>query len=509
MSKIAKTTIILMIITILSKVLGFVKELILSSFYGASMYSDIYILTSSIPTTIFAGIGLALSTTFIPMYYEVESKNKDKYLFTNNITNIIFLLSILLLIIVFIFSENIIKIFAIGFKGKQLSLAVEFLRIMVIGIPFIGLSNIMTGFLQAENDFITPSIILIPYNIIIVFSILLSLNNIYFLPIGTLIAILSQIFIQLPSILKKNYKYKIYIDIKDEYIKKMIWLVMPVFIGVGVNQINSMVDKTLASTLVEGSISALNYANKLNGFVMSLFITTISTVIYPILSKLSIKDNKEKFTNYAVQSVNSVILLVTPVSVGAIVLAKPIVKLLFQRGEFDDRATSITAIALTMYSIGMIGFALRDILGKIFYSIQDTKTPMINGAIAMGVNIVLNIILVKYLEIAGLALATSLSSILSIFLLFKSLKKKIGDFGKDKIVKVTIKSVLASTIMGIVTYFSYNLLLNILGIGFIQEVIVLFISTLIGAIVYGILIIVLKIEEVNLITNKIKNNLCS
>lgn len=268
-----------------------------------------------------------------------------------------------------------------------------------------------------------------------------------------------------------------------------------------------MIDRTLASTLVEGSISALNYANKLNGFVMAMFITSVAAVIYPMLSKLSSEDNKEKFTSSVVQSINSVILLVIPISVGAIVLATPIVKLLFQRGEFDARATSMTAIALIMYSIGMVAFGLRDILGKVFYALQDTKTPMINGAIAMIMNIVLNIILVKYLQLAGLALATSISAIVCIFLLFGSLKKKIGYFGQDKIMKTTIKSMVSAVIMGVVTYFAYDIVSNLFGLGFIKEAISLVVSVGIGAITYGILVVVLKVDEVNIIISMMKKKL--
>ena len=287
----------------------------------------------------------------------------------------------------------------------------------------------------------------------------------------------------------------------------MSWLIGPVLIGVAVNQINTMVDRTLASTLVEGSISALNYANKLNGFVMALFITSVGAVIYPMLSKLSSEDNKEKFISSVVQSINSVILLVIPISIGAIVLATPIVKLLFQRGEFDARATSMTAIALIMYSIGMVAFGLRDIIGKVFYALKDTKTPMINGAIAMIMNIVLNIILVKYLQLAGLALATSISAIVCIFLLFGSLKKKIGYFGQDKIIKTTIKSIVAAVVMGIVTYFVYNIVSNLLGLGFANEAVSLAISVGVGAITYGILVVVLKVDEINVITDVMKKKL--
>ena len=324
---------------------------------------------------------------------------------------------------------------------------------------------------------------------------------------GTLIGIATEFLFQFPFAIKSGYKYQPYINIKDKYIKKMSWLIGPVLIGVAVNQINTMVDRTLASTLVEGSISALNYANKLNGFVMALFITSVGAVIYPMLSKLSSEDNKEKFISSVVQSINSVILLVIPISIGAIVLATPIVKLLFQRGEFDARATSMTAIALIMYSIGMVAFGLRDIIGKVFYALKDTKTPMINGAIAMIMNIVLNIILVKYLQLAGLALATSISAIVCIFLLFGSLKKKIGYFGQDKIIKTTIKSIVAAVVMGIVTYFVYNIVSNLLGLGFAKEAVSLAISVGVGAITYGILVVVLKVDEINVITDVMKKKL--
>ena len=510
MSKVAKATLGLMIATIIAKVLGFGRELVLASSYGASMYSDAYLTAMNIPVVIFTIIGTTLGTVLIPMYFEVNSDLGEKKAlnFTNNVFNIVIAICIVLAILGFIFTEPLVKVFAMGFEGQTLKVAIDFTRITIIGIVFTGLSYVMTAYLQIKNNFTVPGLISVPKNIIIITSIILSVKYYPYIMIwGTLIGIATEFIFQLPFAIKNGYKYQLYINIKDKYIKKMSWLILPVLIGVAVNQINTMVDRTLASTLVEGSISALNYANKLNGFVMALFITSVAAVIYPMLSKLSSEDNKEKFTSSVVQSINSVILLVTPISIGAIVLATPIVRLLFQRGEFDARATSMTAIALIMYSIGMVAFGLRDILGKVFYALQDTKTPMINGAIAMAMNIVLNIILVKYLQLSGLALATSISAIVCIFLLFGSLKKKIGYFGQDKIIKTTIKSILSAVIMGIVSYFAYDIVSNLLGIGFMKEAISLVIAIGIGAITYGIFIVLLKVDEINIITDRINKKL--
>lgn len=169
-----------------------------------------------------------------------------------------------------------------------------------------------------------------------------------------------------------------------------------------------MLDGSLASGLGDWVITALNNANRLNGFVMGLFIATLGAVIYPTLSKLSNENNKEKFAESVATSVNCVNLLVVPATVGAILLATPVVRILFQRGVFDGRSTSLTGTTLVFYSVGVIGFGLRDILGKLFYSLKDTKKHMINGIISVILNIILSRALAKVMRHGRLALDTSL-----------------------------------------------------------------------------------------------------
>lgn len=510
MSKVARATLGLMIVTMISKVLGFGRELALTYVYGASASSDAYITAVSIPTILFASVGTALATTFIPVFYEVDKiGGREKSLkFANNVVNIVILITVTLAILGFIFAEPLVKIFAMSFTGEKLELTVEFTKIMIFGVIFIGLSNIMTSWLQISGSFTIPGMIGFPYNIFIIGAIILSSNgNTSIMAIGTLIGIASQFLFQLPFAIKNGYKYKLYINITDEYIKKMIWLIVPVFIGVGVNQMNAIVDRSLASTLGDGVITVLNSANRLNGFVLGLFISTIAAVIYPTLSKLSNENNKEKFAESVTQSVNTVILLIIPISVGAIVLAEPVVRIVFERGAFNSEATHMTAIALGGYSIGMIGFGLRDILSKVFYSLQDTKTPMVNGALAMGMNIVLNLIFIKFLGYAGLALATSLAALICIILLFISLKKKIGYFGQDKILNTFFKALIASSVMGVVTYFIYNLFSGMLGLGFISKVISLGVSVGAGVIVYAVSVKILKVEEIDMLIDMVKKKI--
>ena len=507
MSKVAKTTIGLMIVTMLSKVLGFGRELALTYVYGANAISDVYITSLSIPSILFSTIASALSTTFIPLFLRIDkSKGRNKsLLFANNVFNIVIVLTILMAIFGFIFVQPLVKLFAMSFEGEKLSLAVDFTRIMIFGIVFIGLSNLMSAWLQISGNFTIPGMISFPYNVLVIGGILLSVvGDVRIMAIGTLIGMASQFLFQLPYAIRKGYKYQLYINIRDKDIKKMIFLIMPVFLGIAVNQLNAIIDRSLASTLGDGVITVLNSASRLNSFVMGIFIGTISSVIYPMLSKLSNEDSKNEFIKVITHSVNTVILLIIPISVVAIILAEPVVRIVFERGAFDSNATNMTAIALACYSIGMIGFALREILNKVFYSIQDTKTPMINGSIAMVMNIILNIIIIKFLGYAGIALATSISSLICIVLLFNSLNKKIGYFGQDKIRNTMIKSLISAGIMGVITNISYKYLSSILESGFTKGVIPLFGSIGIGGGVYGLLLIVLKVEEVKIIIDMLK-----
>lgn len=510
MSRIARTAIGLMFVTMIAKILGFARELVLASAYGTSSYSDAYLAALNIPNVIFSIIGIGLTTTFIPIYYEIinDFGEKEGLKFTNNVFNIVTIICIAISTIGIICAEDLVRAFALGFEGETFELTLNFTRIFMLGLIFIGVNNIMTSYLQIKGNFLIPGLITVPCNIIVITSILLSTKyGLNIMGYGTLIGTIGQFLFLIPFAYKHEYRFKFFLNLKDKYIKKMLFLVGPVLIGVAVNQINVMVDKTIASTLVEGSISALNYSNRLNLFVTGLFITSISSVIYPMLSKLYCEDNKDKFIDSVVKSINSIVLLVIPISIGAIVLANPIVEILFKRGAFDERATQMTSTALVFYSIGMIGFGLREILGKIFYSLKDTKTPMINGSVSMIMNIALNIFLVKFMGYSGLAFATSISGIICTMLLFRSLKKKIGYFGQKIIIEVAFKSILASFIMGVITYVTHQLLSNMLIEGFIYDAISLLTSISIGFLVYIMLVFLFKIKEVRVLLELLRKKL--
>lgn len=499
-----KTTFILMIITVVSKVFGFGRDITLSYYYGTSNISDAYLISTTIPMVIFSFIGTGITTGYIPLYSKIERMygEEEGNRYTNNLINLLIILCTIIIILGFLFTNQIVKLFASGFKEETLALAVQFTKISLLGIYFTGLRYIFSGFLQIKENYKIPALIGFPMNLLIILSVILSSRiNILILSIGSVIATASQLLLLIPFIYKKGYKYKLVLDIKDKHIKKMIHIAIPVIIGVSVNQINVLVDRTIASGISVGGISALNYANRLNSFVQGLFVSTIVTVIYPVISKMVAENNISGLKKSISEAISSINLLVIPATIGAMIFTEPIVILLFGRGAFDSQAISMTSYALFFYSLGMIGFGLREVLSRAFYSLQDTKTPMINASIAVLINIVLNIVLSKHLGIGGLALATSISAIICTILLFISLRIKIGPFGLKDTLKSFIKIICASLLMGMLAKFFYNIFLNN-----VSSNLSLIFSICIGVISYFVIIYFMKIKEVKFIINAIKRN---
>lgn len=510
MSKVAKATIGLMVITLISKVLGFGRDLVLSAFYGATMYSDVYLVSLDISRLVFQVIGTAISTTYIPLFFDniKEGGEEQGNYFTNNVLNITISIGIVISIFAFIFAKPLAKIFASGFNEQALKLTVQFTRIILFGTIFSGLSKIMQSYLQSKGEYYISGMIGFPFNIIIIASIVLSKYfGLYILPIGAVLALASQFFFQIPRSKKRGYKYSLVYNPKDRYIKEMMMLTMPVMIGVGASQINTMVDRTLASQLAVGSISAMKYADRLNTFVLGLFISSITIVIYPMLSKLKSEKQYEKFNEYIKTSINVVILMILPITAIAIVLAEPIVVLLFERGAFDSAATQMTSAALAFYSIGLIGLSLKNVIANVFYSMQDTKTPMYNGVIAVVINIVLNLILVKYMGISGIALATSVSSIVCVVILLLSLRKKINGINFKSMTATFIKSIIATVIMAIAVKTSYHFGVGILSDSKIVSLLMLGISAALGGALYIVIVKVLKIDEIDYVFSSFKKKL--
>ena len=500
-----KNIAIIIFITIFTKLLGFGREIALTYFYGATAISDVYLIAQTIPSTLFALIGTGLATTFIPIFNKVQKEKGEEgaLKFSSNVINIVVMISSAIVVLVLIFTPQVITLFASGFDGETMKLAVTFTRISVFGIFFTAVIYILNAFLQLKNNFIIPALISLPMNLVLIFFYFIaSQYNDILLAYGLFFSIFIQFVFILPSVIKNRFKYYALVDFKNTYVKEMMLLAVPVVIGTSVNQLNVLVDKNIASTIIVGGISALNYADRLSGFVYGLFVVPVVTVIYPSISKLALENNLKELKSVVNQSLVSMSLLILPASAGAMVLARPIVEFLFMRGEFDAQAAMLTSQALLFYAISMLAYGFRDILSRVFYSFNDTKTPTINAIIGVTINIVLNIILSRFLGIGGLALATSISAIITAGLLFSSLSKKKLSLGFKNSLKKIVKIFIAALIMG----GAANIIFSALSIR-TSNTVALFAAIIVAGILYVGMIWSLKIEEVEKIIDLAKEKL--
>ena len=476
-----------------------VRESTLAAYFGASSDTDAYKIAYSIPGIIFVIINAAITQTLIPVYNErlkISGKEQTNR-FLNNIITLTGIITIVLILLCLAGSRIVVRFIAPGLDFNTMEKSIRLMRIMMPFSFFIIISNIISAYLQANEHFIPPALTSLPYGIIGILSIIFFHSyGIKFLGYGSAIAFLLMFVIQLPVVRMQGFKYRFIIDLKDESLITVKKLIIPVIISSSFSQIYMIVNRILASSLDEGSISALDYATKVNTVFFNVFTVPLATVLFSKLS--SNNDNKEKFIQYLNNALRIGTITSLPVTTGLVVLRVPIIRFLFERGEFTPYNTLTTSIALSGLALGTIGVTFSELLNRAFFALKDTKTPMFIGTISIILNIAISLSLVKKLGIAGIALGTSVSAIIcGCFLLFR-LRNKLKHIKGKSLLSVFAKSIFASIIMGVLISLIQNVLIpkTNTNISFISTTINLLISVSIGGLLYLVILYMIKVEEI-------------
>ncbi|QQK08848.1 murein biosynthesis integral membrane protein MurJ [Miniphocaeibacter halophilus] len=499
------TAFILMIITVVSKVLGFLKSVLLAKYFGTGMVADAFNFSLQIPTIIFAFIASGIATGFIPIYKKLEKE--EGYLianrFTSNLGNISIVIGIILLVFSEIFAGVLTKIYK--FTPETHNLAVNFLRITLISLVATSISTVYQGYLHAKNKFIVPALQVFILNTFIIIAIILGAKiNIYLLPIGLCIGTIVQYAPYIPAVKNTGFKWTAKIDLKDENIKRMIYLALPVIFGVSINSIGKLIDQGLATYyLSDGGLSIMYYGSQLSELVNAVVIGAVSTVAYTTLSSNAADGKISKFKNSILSSLNSMNILIYPAIVGLIIFARPIVNVVFNRGEWKPEATPLTILTLQFYSLGLVGIAFMNIFSKAFFSLRDTRTPTVNSLFTLVIDLVLSVLAANVIGLPGLALGTSLGSIIGAGMLIIRLRKKIGKFnGTKEFIIENLKMLAASLIMGLISYLVYGLLVDKLA-----TILSLIAAIIVAVVVYFVLIHIFKVEELENIISGFKSKI--
>lgn len=507
--KLIGTTILLMLVTISIKLIGFVREIIIAAKFGTTEVVDIFVAVQTIPTVILSILGGALAAVLVPMIIRLRSENEEVRLKTllNNVFSLTTLVMLVISILAFIFVEPIVDVYVFGFDEAARASTVELFQIVILTFVVIGLISLTSSVLNAYQIFVVPALGAAIYSLGIIVGIVFFADTygIKSLIIGYAIALVIQLVILLVTFVRRGLSFRFRIE-RNEDLKKFGQLLFPFLISIGVFQLNVIVDKMMASTLPEGNLAALNYAYRVTQLPIALFVGTLVLPLFPLLAEsIARKDTKD--AKMLLRRSNRLLgILLLPIIGVFIVLAEPIIAIIYQRGSFDEHSLKLTSLSLIFYTFMILPFAMRDIITRVLYSLQDTWTPVINSVFIVTLNIILMVIFVPIFGIIAVAGATSIAAIFGYIRIRYKLVKKIGRLSEGTITdKVWLRIIIYSIIFTVSSWLFYQGLLLVwpdpLGADLWLRTII---SIGLAGILYLLLIFRLDTEEINWLKSKIK-----
>jgi len=459
---IIKSTGIISMATCLSRVLGFIRDIVIAQLFGTGMFAQAFVVAFRIPNMLrdLAGEG-ATNAAFVPVLteYKMTKSDAEYWHLARVLLNVLIVSLSVITILGIIASPLIVRLIAPGFikEPDKLEITIMLNRVIFPYILLIGLSAYSMGVLNSLRHFTTPAFGSSLMNISMILSALFFCPRIGVmgLAIGALIGGAMQLGLQLPVLYKKGLRIKKDFVLFHPEARRILFLLLPRLMGTAVYELNIFIDTMLGSLswiVGMGGVAALYYSNRLLQLPLAIFGIALAQVTLPTMSAYSAKKDMEGVKRTLSFSLRVIFLIVIPAAAGLIVLGRPIIKILLERGAFDSYSTSITYSALLFYSFGLFAYAGVKILVNGFYAINDTLTPVKTAAKALAINTVLNLILMWPLKIGGLALATSIAGTFNFFFLLSLLQKKIGALDMEAIRDTFIRVLLASLVMGLAGY---------------------------------------------------------
>lgn len=503
--------------TLLSRIFGLVRDVVLAWLFGAGMAADAFFVAFRIPNLLrrlFAEGSLTIS--FIPVFTEYLYKHGREEAFKLARSSW-WLLAIILAavsVVGVLLAPLIVKVIGYGFSTfpEKYNLTVILTRIMFPYIFFIGLVALCMGILNALGHFAAPALAPVLLNLAIISAAILLSPRMEKPAVGLAIGVMIggglQLALQIPFMVRNGFHLLVRSPLYHTAIRRIAALMAPAVPGAAVYQVNILVGTVLATLLPEGSVSFLYYADRLVQFPLGVFAISLATAVLPSLSKQAAIDDMEGLRSSFSYALKLVFFITIPAMTGLIVLREPIVRLLFQRGAFDPITTRLTAEALLYYALGLWAFSGVRIVVTAFYALQDTRTPLKIAIISILVNILLSILLMGPMRHGGLALATSIASGVNLVLLLWVVRKRLGGpIGARDILGSVLKSTVSAAVMGCVIVFlaswatpkctgsTWHLVVWVLG------------SVVVGSLLYGTCAFLLRSRELVAMVDIVRGNL--
>lgn len=505
---IIKATGILASGTFISRILGFIRDILLAKILGTGFQADALFVAFRIPNMFRDMIGEGASnSSFVPVIseYRVTRSREEFWRFVVSVFFAATLILCLITVLGVIFAPAVVRLLAPGFISdpEKILLTTRLTRMLFPYLIFIGLTAYTMAVLNAFRHFVTPAFSPAILNVAVIAGTLYSARYlqepVYGIALSLLIGGALQLAFQWTPVVRTGLTWH-RPKLRHPGVAQVGKLLIPRLVGSGVYQLNVLIDTfcaSLSAIVGAGGIAAIYYANRLIQFPIGIFGLALASAILPALSSLAAGGNTAQLKKTLVFSLENILMAMIPASVVLVVLASPIIRVLFERGHFDAYSTAITSTALAFYALGLYSFGGSKILVTTFHSLQDTRTPVKVAAVCLVLTALLNFLLMRPMKIGGIALASTISSSVNFFLLFYLLKKKLGPLEsqfRTFILKILLAGgIMAAAVWGLKAGFRYA-----------NEIIMLAVAMGGGMVVYGMCCYVLGVEQAAKVFKKMR-----
>jgi putative peptidoglycan lipid II flippase len=458
--------------TITSRVLGLVRDQVLAFYFGAGDANDAFRVASRIPNLVrdlFAEG--AMSAAFVPTFTRQLTLHgrEQSWRLASSVINALLIVTGAIVVLGIVFAEPLVRLFAAEFSevpGK-IELTIYLTRIVFPFLTLVAVAAVLMGMLNSLGHFFIPALSPAMFNVAVIvislalipFADAIGVQPITIVAIGTLVGGLGQLVIQWPPLRREGFRYQPVLDLKDEGLHKVLLLMGPGTIGMAATQINVFVNTVLATGEGTGAVSWLDFAFRLMYLPIGLFGVSIATAATPAISRMVAEQDFARIRSTLANALGLMLLLNLPATIGLIVLARPIVAMIFEHGNFTAADTIATAAALQLYAIGLIGYSIVRIISPTFYAVGRSRIPVMVSAGSVLVNIALNITLVDVLGYRGLALGTSITAIINASVQLFLLRREIHGLNGSRLAASFARVMVASAAMAAVTWGAHELML--------------------------------------------------
>ncbi len=443
---------------LISRLLGLLRDVAIGAQFGTSGSYDAYVAAFRIPDIIYTLIaGGILVSAFVPTFtdYLARDDRPGAWRMASTVINLVTLILIAAAVIAVLLAGPIVRyLLAPGFSPEKQQLTIQLMQLMLVPPIIFGISGVVMGILYAHQSFWLPGLAPSMYNLGIIAGALLLAPTlgVFGLAIGAIIGALLHLLVQIPGLIKVKARYTARLAVRDPGVQEVMRLMLPRLFGVAVVQLNFLVETSLASLLSTGAVSALNYAWRVMLTPQAVVAQSVATAAFPTFADQYSRGQLPQLRSSLAATIRSILFIAIPASIGLLVLCKPIIQLVFQRGQFTEESTVLVAAALGAYSLGLIGHSGVEILVRAFYALHDTKTPVLLGILSLIINLIISLSLINVLGVTGLALANTIAALVEMVLLIVMIRKRLGGLDDRRLALSALKTTIAAVVMGVAVW---------------------------------------------------------